>query len=282
MSLALPAAAGRRAADPSTPILVARGLTKRFGHVTAVDQADLDLLPGEVLGLIGDNGAGKSTLIKMLAGALQPDAGSISIDGREVHLASPAEARRAGIETVYQDLAVSPALDVVTNMFLGREIRRPGLAGSLLRMIDQRAMREAADSYLRDLGISLRSVRQPVETLSGGQRQALAVARAAAWGRRVIIMDEPTAALGVTQSRQVLDLVRRVRDTGQSVILISHSLPDVFAVADRLAIMRLGRRVAVLATRETTMPEVVSIMVGAISMDESAPSGDGPGGERRS
>ena len=260
------------------PILTASGLTKRFGHVTAVDRADLELLPGEVLGLIGDNGAGKSTLIKMLAGALQPDEGTISIDGREVHLTSPAEARKAGIETVYQDLAVSPALDVVTNMFLGREIRRPGFAGSLLHMIDHGAMRESARTYLRDLGISLYSVTQAVETLSGGQRQALAVARAAAWGRRVIIMDEPTAALGVTQSRQVLDLVRRVRDGGQSVILISHSLPDVFAVADRLAIMRLGRRVAVRSTRESTMAEVVAIMVGAVSVEDGSDTGPGPGG----
>jgi fructose transport system ATP-binding protein len=260
-----------------SPILTASGLTKRFGHVTAVDRADLELLPGEVLGLIGDNGAGKSTLIKMLAGALQPDEGTISIDGHEVHLTSPAEARKAGIETVYQDLAVSPALDVVTNMFLGREIRRPGLAGSLLRMIDHGAMRESARTYLRDLGISLYSVTQAVETLSGGQRQALAVARAAAWGRRVIIMDEPTAALGVTQSRQVLDLVRRVRDGGQSVILISHSLPDVFAVADRLAIMRLGRRVAVRSTREASMADVVAIMVGAVSVDDGPDKGPGPG-----
>jgi fructose transport system ATP-binding protein len=252
------------------PILSARGLTKRFGHVTAVDGADLDLLPGEVLGLIGDNGAGKSTLIKMLAGAIAPDEGTILVDGRAVRFGSPPDARRAGIETVYQDLAVSPALDVVTNMFLGREIRRAGPAGSLLRMIDHRAMREATQSHLVDLGIKLSSVNQSVETLSGGQRQALAVARAAAWGQRVIIMDEPTAALGVTQSRQVLDLVRRVRDRGQSVILISHSLPDVFGVADRLAIMRLGRRVADLPTAKTTMEEVVSIMVGATTPDSAA------------
>ena len=252
------------------PILSARGLTKRFGHVTAVDGADLDLLPGEVLGLIGDNGAGKSTLIKMLAGAIAPDEGTILVDGRAVRFGSPPDARRAGIETVYQDLAVSPALDVVTNMFLGREIRRAGPAGSLFRMIDHRAMREATQSHLIDLGIKLSSVNQSVETLSGGQRQALAVARAAAWGQRVIIMDEPTAALGVTQSRQVLDLVRRVRDRGQSVILISHSLPDVFGVADRLAIMRLGRRVADLPTAKTTMEEVVSIMVGATTPDSAA------------
>jgi fructose transport system ATP-binding protein len=249
------------------PFLVGRGLTKRFGHVTALDGADFDLAAGEVLGLIGDNGAGKSTLIKMLAGALAPDAGTISLDGREIHLRTPADARNAGIETVYQDLAVAPALDVVTNMFLGREVRRPGLRGSLLRMIDHQAMREETSRQLDDLGISLYSVTQTVETLSGGQRQALAVARAAAWGQRVIIMDEPTAALGVRQSRQVLDLVRRIRDRGLSVVLISHNMPDVFDVADRIAIMRLGRRVAVLRTRETTMTEVVSIMVGATSGD---------------
>jgi fructose transport system ATP-binding protein len=274
--LAHPADEAARTAP--TPLLSARGLTKRFGHVTAVDGADLDLLPGEVLGLIGDNGAGKSTLIKMLAGALVPDEGTISIDGRQVHFGSPADARKAGIETVYQDLAVSPALDVVTNMFLGREIRRPGVAGSLFRMIDHQAMRNATRAHLVDLGINLYSVTQSVETLSGGQRQALAVARAAAWGRSVIIMDEPTAALGVTQSRQVLDLVRRVRDRGQSVILISHSLPDVFDVADRLAIMRLGRRVAVLTTQDTTMTEVVSIMVGAVTMDSGGRAPTEPAG----
>jgi fructose transport system ATP-binding protein len=246
------------------PFLVARGLTKRFGHVTALDGADFDLLAGEVLGLIGDNGAGKSTLIKILSGALQPDEGSFSLDGHEVTFHSPSDARKAGIETVYQDLAVSPALDVATNMFLGREIRRPGLAGSLLHMIDHRAMREETRQHLVDLGITLYSVTQQVETLSGGQRQALAVARAAAWGRRVIIMDEPTAALGVKQSRQVLDLVRRIRDRGLSIVLISHSMPDVFAVADRIAIMRLGRRVAVVRPAETPMTEVVSIMVGAM------------------
>jgi fructose transport system ATP-binding protein len=243
--------------------LVARGLTKRYGHVTALDGADFDLRAGEVLGLIGDNGAGKSTLIKALSGALRPDAGTITLDGKVVSFGSPAESRRAGIETVYQDLAVSPALDVTTNMFLGREILRGGLAGSLLHLCDHRAMREETRRHLLELGISLYSVTQTVETLSGGQRQALAVARAAAWGRRVIIMDEPTAALGVRQSRQVLDLVRRIRDRGMAVVLISHSMPDVFATTDRVAIMRLGRRVAELRTAETSMTEVVAIMVGA-------------------
>ena len=278
MTTSLAGAADEPTLVGTTPLLSARGLTKRFGHVTAVDGADLDLLPGEVLGLIGDNGAGKSTLIKMLAGALEPDDGTIRINGRPVHFGSPADARRAGIETVYQDLAVSPALDVVTNMFLGREIRRPGMAGSILRMIDHRAMRDATRTHLVDLGINLYSVTQSVETLSGGQRQALAVARAAAWGRSVIIMDEPTAALGVTQSRQVLDLVRRIRDRGQSVILISHSLPDVFDVADRLAIMRLGRRVAVLPTQGTTMTDVVAIMVGAVTVDTSEQAPDDSAG----
>lgn len=257
---------GTTGGETRTPFLVARGLVKHFGHVTALDGADFDLAAGEVVALIGDNGAGKSTLVKMLAGALAPDEGEISLDGGVVHLRTPAEARRCGIETVYQDLAVAPALDVVANMFLGRELRRPGPLGSVFRVLDHGAMREAARGHLRDLGISLKSVTQSVETLSGGQRQAVAVARAAAWGRRVIILDEPTAALGVKQSGQVLDLVRRIRDRGLSVVLISHNMPHVFDVADRIAIMRLGRRVAVLRPADTTMADVVSIMVGAVAV----------------
>lgn len=246
------------------PFLVARGLVKHFGHVTALDGADFDLAAGEVLALVGDNGAGKSTLIKALSGALVPDAGHIVLDGRPVVFQSPGDARRNGIETVYQDLAVSPALDVVGNMFLGREIRRPGPLGAIFRALDHRAMRDATISHLADLGISLKSVAQPVETLSGGQRQAVAVARAAAWGHRVIIMDEPTAALGVKQSGQVLGLIHRIRDRGMSVVLISHNMPQVFEVADRIMVLRLGRRAAVLRPSETTMAEVVSIMVGAV------------------
>jgi fructose transport system ATP-binding protein len=245
------------------PILQARGVVKRFGQVTALAGADFDLYAGEVLAVIGDNGAGKSTLIKVLSGALHPDAGEVRLDGEPVQFRSPLDARRAGIETVYQDLAVAPALDIATNLFLGRELRRRGLLGSGLRMLDKRGMRQEAARQLAELQIGIPSIGVAVEHLSGGQRQGVAVARAAAWGRRVVIMDEPTAALGVKETRQVLDLVRRVRDRGLPVILISHDMPHVFEVADRVHIMRLGRRVAVVTPQTHTMAEAVAIMTGA-------------------
>jgi fructose transport system ATP-binding protein len=259
-----------------TPMLSARGLVKRYGSVTAIDGSDFELYPGEILAVIGDNGAGKSSLIKALSGAVVPDQGQISLDGQPVHFKSPLEARRAGIETVYQDLAVAPALDIATNLFLGREKRRAGPLGSVLRMVDKRGMKREAQQHMADLKIGLRSMGQAVETLSGGQRQGVAVARAAAWARKLVIMDEPTAALGVRESAQVLELIKRVRDNGLPVILISHNMPHVFEVADRIHIHRLGKRVAVVTPQSHTMHEVVGIMTGAVVHDLEHP-GDGDG-----
>jgi fructose transport system ATP-binding protein len=250
-------------------------LTKRYGKVTALAGADLDLRAGEVLALIGDNGAGKSTLIKVLAGAIIPDEGEIYFDGNPVTFRNPGDARAVGIETVYQDLAVSPSMNVAANMYLGREVRRRDLLGAVLRKLDYPEMRTSAARYLADLGINLESVTQSVETLSGGQRQAVAVARAAAWGQKVIIMDEPTAALGVRQSGQVVELVQRLRARGLAVILISHNMPQVFEVADRIYVLRLGRRAMVARPQDTTMAEVVSVMVGAIpAADQGARGGE--------
>jgi fructose transport system ATP-binding protein len=246
----------------ATPVLEGRGIVKRFGHVVALDGADFELYPGEIAAIIGDNGAGKSTLIKTLSGALNPDEGEIRLDGNRVHFRSPRDARKVGIETVYQDLAVAPALDIAANIFLGRERRRRGPLGAL-RMLDKGAMRRHAAQHLAELQIRVGSITQPVETLSGGQRQGVAVARAASWAQRVVIMDEPTAALGVKETRQVLDLIKRVRERGLPVILISHDMPHVFELADRIHIVRLGRRVAVVTPRTHTMPEAVAIMTGA-------------------
>jgi fructose transport system ATP-binding protein len=249
---------------PDTPVLEARGLVKRYGHVTALDGADFELYPGEILAVIGDNGAGKSTLIKALSGALIPDEGEILVDGQTVHFRGPLDARRHGIETVYQDLALASALDISENIFLGRELRRPGVLGSVLRMLDKPRMRREATDHMQDLKIGIRSMGQAVETLSGGQRQGVAVARSAAFARHVVIMDEPTAALGVKESHMVLDLIRQVRDRGLPVILISHNMPQVFDVADRVHIQRLGRRVAVIEPRNFKMSDAVAIMTGAM------------------
>jgi fructose transport system ATP-binding protein len=245
------------------PILEARGLVKRYGHVLALDHADFELYPDEITAIIGDNGAGKSTLIKALSGATQPDEGEIRLDGSPATFRTPLEARRAGIETVYQELALAPALDIATNIFLGRELRRTSPFGRLLRALDKPEMRRAAARHLAELRIGIPSIGQAVENLSGGQRQGVAVARAAAFGRRLVIMDEPTAALGVKETRQVLDLILRVRERGLPVILISHDMPHVFELADRIQIMRLGTRVAVVTPRTHTMPEAVAIMTGA-------------------
>ena len=247
-----------------TPVLAARGLVKRYGNVTALDGADFELYPGEILAVIGDNGAGKSTLIKALSGAIFPDEGEILLDGQLVHFRSPLDARKNGIETVYQDLAVAPALDIAENLFLGREIRRAGVLGSVFRMLDKRRMVAEASMHMQDLKIGITSMRQAVETLSGGQRQGVAVARSAAFARHVVIMDEPTAALGVKETHMVLDLIRRVRDRGLPVILISHNMPNVFDVADRVHIQRLGRRVAVIKPHEFSMSDAVAIMTGAM------------------
>ena len=251
----------------ATPILEARALVKRYGHVVALNGADLELYPGEILAIIGDNGAGKSTLIKALSGALQPDEGEIRLAGERVHFRSPRDARRAGIETVYQDLAVAPALDIAANIFLGREARRRGPAGRILRLLDKGTMRREASRHFAELKIGVQSIAQPVEDLSGGQRQGVAVARAAAWANRLVIMDEPTAALGVKETGQVVDLIRRVRDRGLPVILISHDMPNVFELADRIHIMRLGTRAAVVTPKSHTMAEAVAIMTGAAPGD---------------
>ena len=252
-------------------VMEARGLVKRYGHVTALDHADFELRAAEILAVIGDNGAGKSTLIKVLSGALVPDAGEIRLDGSPVHFRTPMDARRAGIETVYQDLAVAPALSIAENLFLGRELRRPGVLGSVFRMLDKKRMREDSTAHMRELRIEIGSMGQAVETLSGGQRQGVAVARSAAFARHVVIMDEPTAALGVKQSTMVLDLIRRVRDRGLSVVLISHDMPHVFEIADRIHVARLGRRIAVLNPRKISMSDTVALMTGALTPDEVAP-----------
>ena len=252
------------------PRLSARGLVKRYGHVTALDGADFDLRAGEVLAVIGDNGAGKTTLIKALTGAITPDSGRIVLDGKPVRFRNPQDARRAGIETVYQELALAPALDIPTNMFLGRELRRKGILGTVFRMLDKPRMRAEAARNMAELQIGLRSLSSAVENLSGGQRQGVAVARAAAWARHVVIMDEPTAALGVRESAQVLDLIGRVRERGLPVVLISHNMPHVFEIADRIHIQRLGRRVALVDKDDYTMPEVVAIMTGALRVEDSA------------
>ena len=246
------------------PILSASGLVKRFGRVTALTGADLELYPGEVLAVIGDNGAGKSSLIKCLSGAMVPDEGEMRLDGEQVQFKRPQDARAAGIETVYQTLAVAPALDIATNMFLGRERRRPGPLGSVFRLMDTAGMRRDAKQALDDLGIgTLQDITQAVETLSGGQRQAVAVARAAAFGSKVVILDEPTAALGVKESGQVLQLIRDLRERGLPVILISHNMPHVFEVADRIHIQRLGRRATVVTPQSHSMSDAVAIMTGA-------------------
>ena len=250
--------------DPRTPILRARRLVKTFGRVVGLDGVSLELDPGEVLAVIGDNGAGKSTLIKCLTGAEIPDEGEIFLDGKQVHFKRPQDSRAAGVETVYQNLAVSPALDVAANLFLGREERKKGILGSVFRVVDQKGMRQKARDELKALGIStLQDVTVPVENLSGGQRQAVAVARAAAFGSKVVVLDEPTAALGVRESNQVLELIRNLRDRGIPVILISHNMPHVFDVADRIHIQRLGKRAATITPETHSMTDAVAIMTGA-------------------
>jgi fructose transport system ATP-binding protein len=248
----------------STPIVQARGLVKRYGRVVALDNADFDLLPGEILAVIGDNGAGKSSLIRALSGAMMPDAGEIRLNGEKVTFHSPLDARGAGIETVYQTLALSPSLSIADNMFLGRELRRGGPLGSVCRILDRKAMQRIAREKLTELGLlTVQNINQRVETLSGGQRQGVAVARAAAFGSRVMIMDEPTAALGVKESRRVLELILDVRRRGVSIVLISHNMPHVFEIADRIHIHRLGRRLTVIDPKSYTMSDAVSFMTGA-------------------
>ena len=255
------------------PILLARGLVKRYGRVTALDHADFDLYPGEILAVIGDNGAGKSSLIKALCGAVIPDSGEIRLAGDVIHFRSPIDAREAGIETVYQNLALSPALSIADNMFLGREIKSKTPLGKLFFALDRGAMQKFAREKLNELGLmTIQNINQPVETLSGGQRQGVAVARAAAFARRVVIMDEPTAALGVKESRRVLELILDVKKRGLPIILISHNMPHVFEVADRIHIHRLGRRLTVIDPKKLTMSDAVAMMTGAMAPPaEAAP-----------
>jgi fructose transport system ATP-binding protein len=246
------------------PVLRARGLVKRYGPVTAIAGSDIELYPGEILAVIGDNGAGKSSLIKALSGALIPDAGEIHLEGQRVNFHNPMDARRAGIETVYQTLAVAPGLDIAENLFLGREERKPGILGSVFRMLDRKHMKSEARRHMGELGIAtLQDIGQAVESLSGGQRQGVAVARSAAFGSKVVILDEPTAALGVKEGNRVLRLIREIRDRGLPVILISHNMPHVFELADRIHIQRLGRRATVITPESHTMSEAVAIMTGA-------------------
>ncbi len=246
------------------PILTARALVKRYGRVTALDHADFDLMPGEILAVIGDNGAGKSSLIKAISGAVTPDEGEIRLEGKPVHFTSPMQARAAGIETVYQNLALSPALSIADNMFMGRELRMPGFMGQYFRKLDRKSMEAFARKKLSELGLlTIQNINQAVETLSGGQRQGVAVARAAAFGSKVVILDEPTAALGVKESRKVLELIQEVRARGMPVVLISHNMPHVFEVSDRIHIHRLGKRLCVINPKDYSMSDAVAFMTGA-------------------
>ena len=247
----------------SEPLLEARGIVKSFGRVHALRGADFTVNPAEVVALIGDNGAGKSTLVKTLSGVHAPDAGEIRFDGAPVTVPSPEAARELGIETVYQDLALAPDLESSANLFLGREVLRPGVLGKL-GLLDNGAMRERTRSAFGDLGVGVQDVTAPVATFSGGQRQGVAVARAVTWASKVVFMDEPTAALGVVQTRRVLDLIMRVRDRGLSVVLISHNMPEVMEVADRVEVLRLGQRVATFRRGEATMEDLVGAMTGAL------------------
>jgi fructose transport system ATP-binding protein len=249
-------------------VMQAKGLVKRYGQVTAIDGADFELRAGEILAVIGDNGAGKSSLIKCLSGATIPDEGEIILDGKPIHFKGPIDARRVGIETVYQDLAVAPAMTIAENLFLGREIRRQGFMGNVLRMLDKKKMLEQSVARMNDLKVGIRSMTQAVETLSGGQRQCVAVARAAAFAEHVVILDEPTAALGVKEGNMVLELIRRVRDKGLPVVLISHNMPHVFEIADRIHIARLGKRACIVNPKKISMSDTVAVMTGAKRPDE--------------
>ena len=255
---------GSSTAEARKPVLQGKGLVKRYGRVTALDHADFELMPGEILAVIGDNGAGKSSMIKAVSGAVIPDDGEIMLDGKPAHFRSPLEAREAGIETVYQTLALSPALSIADNMFLGREIKRSGFLGDWLKMTDKPAMEKRAREMLSELGLAtIQNIDQAVETLSGGQRQGVAVARAAAFGSKVVIMDEPTAALGVKESRRVLELILDVKARGLPIVLISHNMPHVFEVADRIHIHRLGKRLCVIDPKDYSMSDAVAFMTGA-------------------
>jgi len=248
-------------------VIRATGLVKRYGHVVALAGVDFELYPNEILAIIGDNGAGKSSLIKVLSGATRPNEGKMELMGKPISFDSAIAARQAGIETVYQNLALSPALSIADNLFFGREIRKPGLMGTVFRQLDHKKMRHIAREKLSELGLlTIQNINQPVETLSGGQRQGIAIARAAAFASKVIILDEPTAALGVKESRRVLDLLLGIKAKGIPIVLISHNMPHVFEVADRIHIQRLGKRAAVVNPSDISMSDAVAIMTGAMSV----------------
>ncbi|MFX0574795.1 ATP-binding cassette domain-containing protein [Nocardia nepalensis] len=257
------------ASDAGEVVLEAQALVKRYGSVEALRGANFQVRAGEVVALIGDNGAGKSTLVKCLSGAEQPDSGTILLDGSETVLGTPTAARKLGVETVYQDLAVAPDLDPAANLFLGRELVRAGLAGKL-GMLDKSAMRTQAVEHFRRLGVTLQRTDVPIGALSGGQRQSVAVARAVMWASKVVFMDEPTAALGVVQRERVLEVIRKVRDQGIAVVLISHNMPEVLAVADRIEVLRLGKRVARFVAADATLEQLVAAMTGALSHEDAA------------
>jgi simple sugar transport system ATP-binding protein len=249
------------------PILEARNVVKSFGRVQALRGANFTVYPQEVVALVGDNGAGKSTLVKTLVGVHPPDTGEILFDGRPVQINTPHDARDLGIETVFQDLALAAEIDPAANMFLGREVMRPGLLGKL-GFLDKATMRKRSDQAFKDLGVRIQDTSAPVANMSGGQRQGIAICRAVTWASKVVFMDEPTAALGVVQTRNVLEQVKRVREHGLSVVLISHNMPEVFEVADRIEVLRLGQRVARLRPSEVSMEDIVAAMTGALTFHE--------------
>lgn len=245
------------------PILEARKVVRTYGQVVALDECDFDVTEGEVTALIGDNGAGKSTLIKILSGTEQMESGDIHFQGERVSMTSPAVARDLGIETVFQDLALCPHLDPVRNLYLGREIRRGGLMG-LLGFMNNKLMKSGSQDAFSELGATVKALSVPVGDMSGGQKQSVAVARAASWANKIIFLDEPTAALGVVQTHNVLELIKRVHDKGIGVVFISHSMPEVLSVADSVQVLRRGRRVMTLAAKSTTLEELVGAMTGAL------------------
>ncbi|MFW0795226.1 ATP-binding cassette domain-containing protein [Gordonia sp. CPCC 205515] len=247
----------------TTPLLEARGLCKSYGHVDVLRGVDFTVQPGEVTALIGDNGAGKSTLVKTLSGVVQPDGGELLINGKPTTISSPLHARELGIETVYQDLALAPELSAADNAYIGRELLKPGILGRL-GVLDKRSMRSQAAEAFHSLGTDLKDLDAPIATLSGGQRQSVAICRSAMWAKHLVFMDEPTAALGVVQTRKVLDLIRRVADTGIAVVLISHNMPEVLEVADRVQVLRMGRRVADLVAKDCDVDDLVGAMTGAL------------------
>ena len=251
------------------PILEARGIVRTYGQVVALDGADFDVEAGEVTALIGDNGAGKSTLIRILSGTEQAEDGSVRFLDEEVRITSPAQARGMGIETVYQDLALCPHLDAVQNLFLGREVKRRGLMGAL-GFMNRKEMRQVSVDAFTDLGATVRTLTEPVGAMSGGQKQGIAVARSATWANRIVFLDEPTAALGVVQTANVLDLIRRVRDKGIGVVLISHSMPEVLEVADTVQVLRRGKRVATYKAADSSIEELVGAMTGKLEQEGAA------------